>query len=443
MSIERELSEYLGKTGRSRALYEEALAVMPGGNSRTTTFFDPYPFYVERGYGAHVVDVDGGDRLDFNGNYTSLILGHAAPEVVKAAQEAAALGLSFPGPTEHEIRLAELLTRRIPSLERVRFTNSGTEATMNAVRAARAFTVRPKIAKFEGAFHGTHDTVLVSVTPETRAAGARTRPKPLPSSDGIPPATLKNVVVLPWNDGDSCEAIIEREAGKLAALIVDPLLGIGGIIPPVDGFLPRLRELTERHGIVLIFDEVISFRVASGGAQERYGVRPDLTTLGKIIGGGLPVGAFGGRADIMSAYDPRRGGARISHGGTFNGNPVTMAAGVATLNALTPEAYARLDALGERLRGGVSRLLDATRRRGQVSGVGSLFCLHWTSSRLTDYRSSRPKDPQASLRVFLALLNEGILLSQRGMGACSLAMADEDVDRFVNALARVLAREER
>jgi glutamate-1-semialdehyde 2,1-aminomutase len=441
MSIERELSEYLAKTARSRALYEDALVVMPGGNSRTTTFFDPYPFYIERGYGAHVVDADGNDRLDFNGNYTSVILGHAAPEVVKAAQEAAALGMSFPGPTDHEIRLAEMLTRRIPSLETVRFTNSGTEATMNAVRAARAFTGRSKIAKFEGAFHGTHDNVLVSVAPDPKAAGGRRRPKAVPSSEGIPPAVLKNVIVLPWNDGDACEETLEREAGNLAALLVDPLLGIGGIIPPADGFLERLRAVTAKHGIVLIFDEVISFRIAWGGAQERFGVRADLTTLGKIIGGGLPVGAFGGRGDIMAAYDPRRGGARISHGGTFNANPVTMAAGLATLNALTPEAYSRLDALGERLRGGVSRLLGATRRRGQVTGVGSLFCLHWTSAPLTDYRSSRPKDAQAPLRVFLALLNEGIVLTQRGMGACSLAMADEDIDRFVNALARVLARE--
>src|SRR5262245_41020008 len=443
MSIERELSEYLAKTGRSRALYEDALAVMPGGNSRTTTFFDPYPFYVERGYGAHVVDADGNDRLDFNGNYTSLILGHASPEVVKVVHEATTLGLSFPGPTDHEIRLAEMLTRRAPSLETVRFTNSGTEATMNAVRAARAFTGRSRIAKFEGAFHGTHDTVLVSVTPDPKTAGRRKRPKAVPSSEGIPSAVSKQVVVLPWNDGDACEAIIEREGATLAALLVDPLLGIGGIIPPADGFLPRLRALTEKHGIVLIFDEVISFRVAWGGAQERYGIRPDLTTLGKIIGGGLPVGAFGGRADVMNAYDPRKGGARISHGGTFNANPVTMAAGVATLNALTPDAYARLDALGERLRGGVSRLLGATRRRGQVSGLGSLFCLHWTSVPLTDYRSSRPKDPQAGMRVFVGLLNEGILLTQRGMGACSLAMADEDIDRFVNALARVLSREDR
>jgi len=441
MSMERELAEYLAKTARSRTLHEDALAVMPGGNSRTTTFFDPYPFYIGRGHGAHVIDADGTDRLDFNGNYTSLVLGHAAPEVVKAAQDAAALGMSFPGPTEHEIRLAEMLTRRMPSLQHVRFTNSGTEATMNAVRVARAFTGRTKIAKFEGAFHGTHDNVLVSVAPDPKVAGGRRRPKPVPSSEGIPSAVLKNVIVLPWNDADACEETLEREAGNLAALLVDPLLGIGGIIPPADGFLQRLRAVTERHGILLIFDEVISFRIAWGGAQERFGVRADLTTLGKIIGGGLPVGAFGGRPDIMAAYDPRRGAARISHGGTFNANPVTMAAGIATLNALTPEAYVRLDALGERLRGGISRLLDATRRRGQVSGVGSLFCLHWTASPLTDYRSSRPKDPQAPLRVFLALLNEGILLTQRGMGACSLAMADDDIDRFVNALARVLSRE--
>ena len=440
MSVEREQGEYIGKTGRSRTLHEEATAVMPGGNSRTTTFFDPYPFYIERGQGAHVWDADGNDRLDFNGNYTSLILGHAPPEVVKAAQEAIERGLSFPGPTESEIALAAELQRRIPSMQTLRFTNSGTEATMNAVRAARAFTGRAKIAKFEGAYHGTHDWVLVSVSPPVKASGSRTSPKAVAASAGVPPAVMKHVVVLPWNDPDACEKILEKESANLAALLVDPLLGIGGVLPPQPGFLERLREVTTRHNIVLIFDEVISFRIARGGAQERFGVTPDLTTLGKIIGGGLPVGAFGGRADIMGAYDPRKGGARIGHGGTFNANPATMAAGLATLQALTPEAYERLDGLGDRLRGGVTRLLDATRKKGQVTGVGSLFCLHWVTGALTDYRSSRPKDPDAPMRVFLGLLNEGIILSQRGLGACSLAMADEDVDRFVNALARVLAR---
>lgn len=440
MSVEKEESEYAGKTARSRALHEEALAVMPGGNSRTTTFFDPYPFYIQRGQGPTVWDADGNARLDFNGNYTSLILGHAPDAVVTAAQEAVAKGLSFPGPTEYEIRLAEALTRRIPSVESLRFTNSGTEATMNAVRLARAFTGRPKIAKFEGAFHGTHDWVMVSVTPDPRAGGNAKKPKPVASSAGIPPAVLKHVVVLPWNDAGSCAAILEKEGASLAAVLVDPLLGIGGIIPPVEGFLERLREITERLGILLIFDEVISFRVAPGGAQERFGIRPDLTTLGKIIGGGLAVGAFGGRRDIMDFYDPRRGKARISQGGTFNANPATMAAGLATLEALTPEAYARLDALGDRLRGGVTRFFESTRRRGQVTGVGSLFCLHWTSSNIVDYRSSRPKDLEMPMRVFLGLLNEGVLLTQRGMGAISLAMTEEDIDRFVNALARVLAR---
>src|SRR5687768_5599304 len=227
MSVEKEEVEYVAKTARSRALHEEACGVMPGGNSRTTTFFDPYPFYITRGQGAHLWDADGNARLDFNGNYTSLILGHAPEAVVRAAQEAITQGLSFPGPTEHEVRLAEALTRRIPSLESVRFTNSGTEATMNAVRLARAFTGRPKIAKFEGAFHGTHDWALVSVTPPVKASGSRTNPKSVPSSDGIPPAVMKHVIVLPWNDADACEKILEKEAPNLAGLIVDPLLGIG------------------------------------------------------------------------------------------------------------------------------------------------------------------------------------------------------------------------
>jgi glutamate-1-semialdehyde 2,1-aminomutase len=441
MSLDKEVTEYASKTSRSRALHEEAVAVMPGGNSRTTTFFDPYPFYFQRGQGAHIWDVDGTERVDFNNNYTSLVLGHATPDVVKAVQAAAESGLSFPGPTEHEIRLAEMLVRRVPSVESLRFTNSGTEATMNAVRLARAFTGRPKLAKFEGAFHGTHDWVMVSVSGDTKAWGNRRRPKPVAWSDGIPPAVLKHTVVLPWNDPEACEEILAKEASSIAAVIVDPLMCNAGLLPPIDGFLSKLREVTERHGILLILDEVISFRTAWGGAQERLGIRPDLTTFGKIIGGGLPVGAFGGRRDVMAYYDPRKGGARISQGGTFNANPVTMAAGVATLNALTPEAYTRLDVLGDRLRGGVTRLLGNMRRRAQVSGVGSLFWLHWTSETLTDYRSTKAKDAEMPLRVFMGMLNEGILLTPRGLGACSLAMGDEEVDRFINALARVFSRE--
>jgi glutamate-1-semialdehyde 2,1-aminomutase len=441
MSLETFSADYQARSTRSRLLFEEALKVMPGGNSRTTTFFDPYPFYAARGSGARVWDVDGVERIDFNGNYTSLILGHAPARVVKAVQETVALGVSFAAPTEQEVRLAQTLCRRIPSLERVRFANSGTEATMNAVRAARAFTGRPKIAKFEGAYHGTHDWVQVSVAPDVTQAGSRTRPRPVAASAGIPPAVLKHVVVLPWNNPDACQRILARERDNLAALLVDPLLGIGGVIPPVEGFLQHLRTLTEQYGIVLIFDEVISFRVAPGGAQERFGIRPDLTTLGKIIGGGLPIGAVGGREDVMAVFDPRGGRPRVGHGGTFNANPVTMAAGVATMEEMTPEAYRHLDALGERLRGGVTKLLKRLKRPGQVSGVGSLFCLHWTKTRLKDYRSSRPADRELPLRVFVGLLNEGVLLTQRGLGCCSLAMSDRDVDQLVEALARVLEKE--
>ena len=441
MTLENAINDYKAKSARSRQLYEEALRVMPGGNSRSTIFFDPYPFYIARGEGARIWDADGVERLDFNGNYTSLILGHANATVVKAVQHAAGRGMSFPGPSEHEVRLAEILTKRIPSMETIRFTNSGTEATMNAVRVARAFTGRSKIAKFEGAYHGTHDWVLVSVTPDLEQAGSRKRPKPVPASAGIPPAVLKHVVVLPWNDTEACTKILERHGSDIAALLVDPSLGVGGVLPPREGFLERLREVTSRLGILLIFDEVISFRVGPGGAQERFGIRPDLTTLGKIIGGGLAVGAFGGRAEVMNYYDPRGGKGRISHGGTFNANPLTMARGVATMEQLTPEAYARLDALGERVRGGVTRLLRKLKRPGQVTGMGSLFCLHWTKARLSDYRSSRPTDPQAPARVFMGLLNEGVLLTQRGLGACSLAMTDADADRFVEALGHVLERE--
>jgi glutamate-1-semialdehyde 2,1-aminomutase len=441
MTLDTLVNDYKAKTSRSRQMYEEAVRVMPGGNSRSTTFFDPYPFFITRGAGARIWDADGAERLDFNGNYTSLILGHAHPSVVEAVTEQATRGMSFPGPSEHEVKLAGLLTQRIPSMEVVRFTNSGTEATMNAVRAARAFTGRAKLAKFEGAYHGTHDAVQVSVSPDPATSGSRKRPKAVASSAGVPDAVLKLSVILPWNDADACVKILEKQGGDIAALIMDPLMANAGLLVPQPGFLERLREVTERLGIVLIFDEVISFRMASGGAQQRFGIRPDLTTLGKIIGGGLAVGAFGGRADVMNYYDPRGGKGRINHGGTFNANPVTMAGGVATMQELTPEAYAKLDALGDRLRAGVKRVLSKHKQAAQVTGLGSLFWIHWTKKRLTDYRSRVPADAERPLRTFMALLNDGVLLTQRGLGCCSLAMTDADVDSFLETFSRVVEKE--
>ncbi|HEV8673556.1 MAG TPA: aspartate aminotransferase family protein [Methylomirabilota bacterium] len=442
MSLQNLIADYQAKTPRSRALFEEAQRVLPGGNTRTTIFIDPYPFYAVRGSGPRIWDADGHERLDFNGNYTSLILGHAPPAVVAAVQEVAPRGLSFPGPSEHELRLAEVLTRRVPSCQQVRFANSGTEATMLAIRGARAYTGRAKIAKCEGAYHGTHDWVQVSITPPVDGAGSRKRPKPVAAGAGVPDAVLKHVVVLPWNDADAAVALIDKHARDLACVIVEPVQGAAGVIPPADGFLQALRDATARHGIVLIFDEVITFRLGPGGAQESMGVTPDMTTFGKIIGGGLPVGAFGGRAEVMAVFDPRGGKPKVAQGGTFNANPLTMAAGLATLAALTPEVYARLDRLGERLREGVRKLFRARKVKAQVTGVGSLFCLHWTPKRVVDFRSSRPTDPEQPLRTYVGLLNEGVLLSQRGMGAVSAAMVEAEVDRFVDALGKVLDREE-
>jgi glutamate-1-semialdehyde 2,1-aminomutase len=441
MSLATLIADYQAKTPRSRALFEEAQRVLPGGNTRTTIFIDPYPFYAARGAGARVWDADGHERLDFNGNYTSLVLGHAPPAVVAAVREAAERGLSFPGPSEAEVRLAEALSRRVPSCERLRFANSGTEATMLAIRGGRAFTGRAKIAKFEGSYHGTHDWVQVSITPPMDGAGSRKRPKAVAAGAGIPPAVLKHVVVLPWNEPEAALRTIERQARDLACVIAEPVQGAGGVIPAADGFLAALREVTARHGILLIFDEVITFRLGPAGAQGLVGVTPDLTTFGKIIGGGLAVGAFGGRADVMAVFDPRGGKPKVAQGGTFNANPVTMAAGLATLEALTPETYAHLDRLGAALRDRVRDLFRKRQVRAQVTGVGSLFCLHWTSKRVVDFRSSRPTDPERPLRTYLGLLNEGIVLSQRGMGATSVPMTDADVDRFVGALARVLDAE--
>ncbi|MGH7320841.1 MAG: aspartate aminotransferase family protein [Candidatus Rokuibacteriota bacterium] len=443
MSLASVIADYQAKTPRSRALFEEAQRVLPGGNTRTTIFFDPYPFYAVRGAGPRIWDADGHERLDFNGNYTSLVLGHAPPAVVAVVRELADRGLSFPGPSEHELRLAEALTRRVPSCEQVRFTNSGTEATMLAIRGARAFTGRPKIAKFEGSYHGTHDWVQVSITPPPDGAGSRRRPKPVAAGAGVPPAVLKSVAVLPWNEPDTAIRAIEKQAPDLACVICEPVQGAAGVIPPAEGFLQALREVTARHGIVLIFDEVITFRLGPGGAQALLGVTPDLTTFGKIIGGGLAVGAFGGRREIMAVFDPRGGKPKVAQGGTFNANPLTMAAGLATLEALTADVYAHLDRLGEALREKVRALFRACRLRAQVTGVGSLFCLHWTSKPVVDFRSSRPTDPERPLRTYVGLLNEGVLLSQRGMGAVSVPMGDAEVDRFVDALSRVLDAEAR
>src|SRR5437879_11753527 len=336
---------YVASTPRSRELHERALGVLPGGSTRTTTFFRPYPVAMERGEGCRVWDVDGNERLDFIGNYTAMILGHANPAIVRALSDQAVLGTGFAAVNTLEVELAEELRRRVPSIELVRFCSSGTEATMFALRLARVFAGRDKVARVEGGYHGTHDFAEVSHHPPLDRAGPAHEPVPVADSPGTPAAMVAAAVVLPFNDGGACERILRRHATEVAAVIVEPIMG-GGAIPADPGFLATLRRVTEELGILLVFDEVISLRVAPGGAQERYRVTPDLTTMGKVIGGGLPVAAFGGRADVMALLDPRREGF-LPQGGTYNGNPLGMAAGLAALRQLTPPVYQDLAAAGE------------------------------------------------------------------------------------------------
>src|SRR5438067_7928290 len=339
---------YRETTPRSRALHERAVQVMPGGTTRTTTYFDPYPLYLDHGEGCRVWDADGVERIDMIGNYTAMILGHSHPKIVEAIRAQAARGTGFAAANPLEVELAELLCERVPSLDAVRFCNSGTEATMFAMRLARAFTGRPKIARMEGGYHGTHDYAEVSTHPAVAEAGPPDAPIARPDSMGTPAWALEQTVVLPFNNPDAAEAIIRREAGGLAAVILEPIIGAGGVIAATPAYLERLRSVTAELSILLIFDEVISFRVAPGGAQQLYGVTPDLTTLGKIIGGGLPVAAFGGRADVMELLDPRREPS-LAQGGTYNGNPLGMAAGLATMRELTPDVYDDLNRNGARV----------------------------------------------------------------------------------------------
>lgn len=412
------LDDYLARTPRSRELFERATASLPGGSTRTTVYTAPYPPYIAAGEGLTVRDVDGNTYRDFLGNYTSLILGHAHPAVVAAVEAQVRRGSAFAAPTETEIELAEELRRRLPSVELVRFTSSGTEATMFAIRAARAFTGRPLIATFERAYHGTHDGVM-SGTP------------------GVPTALSGLRVELPWADPEGVERALRGREDDLAAIVIEPVQGAGGVRAATPDFLAFLRALADRHGALLIFDEIISFRIGPGGAQGVAGVRPDLTTLGKIIGGGYPLAAFGGRADVMAIYDARRVGG-ISHGGTFNGNPVAAAAGLATLHELTPDVYRTLDALGERLRAAVLTMIEREELDGRVAAVGSLFQV-WADDAVSAVATGVARAPE----LFLGLLLEGFAVAPRGMGAIPAIATEADVDDLAAAIGRVLGRIQR
>jgi glutamate-1-semialdehyde 2,1-aminomutase len=384
--------------------------------------------------------VDGNEFIDCINNFTSLIHGHAHPALIEAATRQFSLGSAFGMPTESEIDLAELLASRLPSVDQVRFANSGTEAVMMALKAARAFTGRPKIAKCEGAYHGSYDYAEVSLDPTPELWG-RNAPVSVAYAKGTPDTVLADVVTIPFNDTEAAVSLIRGHGAELACVLVDPMPNRAGLAPADQTYLEGLRQITREVGALLIFDEVITFRLGYRGAQGLWGIDPDLTTLGKIIGGGFPVGAIAGRREYMAVFDPRSGKPALPHGGTFSANPVTMRAGLAAMELLDEAAFARLDVIGEAVRTGIDEAFRRSGVPGGTVGLGSLLKIHFADRPIRDYRSAYTTEQEAQRQAIFnrALLNRGVLAAGYGLMALSTPMTDVDIDTIVAAASDALA----
>ncbi len=436
--IEGIRSDYLHKTKTSMRLNKEAAHYMPGGDTRTATYFEPYPLFMERGDGCYLYDADGNRYLDILGNYTSLVHGHACDQVVRAINEQAGKGTVFGAAADTQIEHARHLCNRVKSLDKIRYCNSGTEATLFAVRAARAYTGRDKIIKIDGGYHGTHDLAELDFHQDVHTEG---RLKPV-IGRGLPQSLADDVLAVPYNDLGSMEKILEETKGEAAAILVEPVLGAGGVVPAESGYLNGLRELADAFGVLLIFDEIITLRFDYGGMQALTGVTPDLTCLGKIIGGGLPVGAFGGKAEIMAIFDPSKPGA-LWHSGTFNGAPLVLAAGLATLEALDRPAIERINGLGDRLRQGFQTAFEEAGLLGQITSLGSLTQIHWMNRRPGNARETvlgaRAAGDLPAL-LHMEMLNQGIYSARRGMYVISTPMTENHIDETIRSFGRSLQK---
>ena len=422
----------------SAGIFARAAKVLPGGISRTLTWVDPFPIYARKGQGAYIEDADGVRRLDLMNNFASLIHGHAHPGVLARVGAAMADGTCFALPTELEVRLAELICGRIASVDKVRFCNSGTEAVMLALKAARARPGRTRIAKLEGAYHGMYDWAEVSL--DSSPADWGNAPKAKAYAHATPKGVLDDTVVLPLNQPEAAERLIREAGGSLAAVLIDPVPSTFGMIEMTPAYIEALQRAARAVGALIVIDEVIALRLDYHGAQERYGIRPDLTTFAKIIGGGFPVGAVAGTDDAMDVFSHTRGKPLNPSSGTFTGNPVSMTAGLATMELLTPDAYAGLEALGDHARAVLRGAFAAAGRPGQVTGVGSMFQLHLHDRPLTDYRSAYPQGDEAAAAKALhrAMLDRGVIFSPRGSGFLSTVNTGAEIDEVGEKLADAL-----
>ena len=427
---------YADARPNSRRLHTEACKYMPGGDTRTATFFLPFPNFIKYGDGAYMYDEDGFKLLDFQNNYTSLIHGHAHPETVEAVREQITKGSAYTAPFEKQIELSEILTQRFPSVDMIRYTNSGTEANMHALRIARAYTGKAKIIKTEGGYHGTTDVFEASVDPNIKKAGTLDQIKVIPESRGVSENALKDVLVVPFNDIERTRKMIEEHHQETACIIIEPIMGSAGQITPDLEYLRFLREITKQYHIVLIFDEVVTGRLSLGGAQKFYGVTPDLTTMGKIIGGGTPVGAFGGKQEIMQMYDPRE--KKMYHSGTFNGNAVTMAAGLAAMKAYNQEAVDYVNSLGTLFKEGVLKIYEKLGLNMKISGAGSIYNILFTDKGVKNYRDVAAAHEELKKVLYMSLLTKGVFDAERGMFCMSTAMTEEDIRFGLDALERSL-----
>jgi glutamate-1-semialdehyde 2,1-aminomutase len=414
----------------SEALFARARKVMPGGVSRNAVLRRPHPFYVAHGDGCHVTDVEGVRRIDFSNNMTSQIHGHAHPEIVAAVTAQIRRGTGFSMATEAEVLFAEYMCTRSPGFEKIRFVNSGTEAVMCALKAARAFTGRAKIAKVEGAYHGLYDYAEVSQNASPADWGDAEHPASVPVSHGTPESALNDVVVIPFNDPERALKILDQHAGELACVLLDLMSHRVGMMKASAPFVQALHQWTRRDGALFVCDEVITFRSGYGGAQEWYEVRPDLTSMGKMVGGGFPVGALAGRADVMDVMDPWRPKVRLPLSGTYSANPVTMVAGLTAMKLFDRAAVQRLNRLGDLARSRITEAIAVAGIPACVAGAGSLFRIHMKPEAPRDYRDVYPTQVQAnSLKVLLdhAAAN-GILLIETGSGALSTPMTERQID---------------